>query len=95
MYEMPALSWSISQAGIGHHLDPRFNALLSTLMLDYAPRWLVMNKPLKEVLWLLHYPPLQRAVREVCDRSWFIHAAGAKRDLLKAAHYFASRNARS
>ena len=93
MYEMPALSWCISQAGIGYHLDPRFNALLGTLMLDYAPRWLVTNKPLKELLWQLHYPPLRRAVREVCERNWFIHAAGAKRDLVKASHHL-SRIAR-
>ena len=85
MYEMPALSWCISQAGIGYHLDARFNALLGTLMLDYAPRWIVTNKPLKEMLWQLHYPPLRRAVREVCKKSWFIHAAGAKRDLIKAS----------
>ncbi len=85
MYEMPALSWCISQAGVGYHLDRRFNALLGSLMLDYAPRWLVTNKLLKEMLWRLHYPPLRRAVREVCRNSWFIHAAGAKRDLLKAA----------
>ena len=32
-------------------------------MLDYAPRWIVTNKPLKEMLWHLHYPPLRRAVR--------------------------------
>ena len=91
MYEMPALSWCISQAGVGHHLDRRFNALLGTLMLDYAPRWIVTNKPLKEMLWHLHYPPLRRAVREVCENNWFIHAAGAKRDLIKASRYLENR----
>ena len=87
MYEMPALSSCISQAGVGFHLDRRFNALLGTLMLDYAPRWMVTNKLLKELLWRLHYPPLRRAVRNVCAESWFVHAAGAKRDLSKAARY--------
>ncbi len=89
MYEMPALSWCISQADVGYHLDRRFNALLGTLMLDYAPRWIVTNKPLKEMLWQLHYPPLRRAVAEICENNWFIHAAGAKRDLFKAGHYLA------
>jgi hypothetical protein len=89
MYEMPALSWCISQADVGYHLDRRFNALLGTLMLDYAPRWIVTNKLVKETLWQLHYPPLRRAVADVCKRSWFIHAAGAKRDLLKAGRYLA------
>ena len=55
------------------------------LMLDYALRWIVTNKPLKEMLWHLHYPSLRRAVREVCENNWFIHAAGAKRDLIKAS----------
>ena len=94
MYEMPALSLCISQSGVGYHLDRRFNALLGTLMLDYAPRWIVTNKPLKELLWQLHYPPLRRAVREVCAKNWFIHAAGAKRDLDKVSNYFSRLNER-
>ena len=60
MYEMPALSWCISQSGAGYRLDPRFNALLGTIMLDYAPRWMVTNKLIKETLWALRYP---RAIR--------------------------------
>lgn len=95
MYEMPALSTCVSRANIGHHLDPRFNALLGTLMLDYAPRWIVTNKLIKEMLWQLHYPPLRRAVREVCEKSWFIHAAGAKRDLMKAGDYLAKLQMRA
>ncbi|MDQ3116319.1 MAG: hypothetical protein M3Q86_06870, partial [Verrucomicrobiota bacterium] len=70
-------------------LDRRFNALVGTLMLDYAPRWIVTNKVLKEMLWRLHYPPLRRAIREICHHNWFLHAAGAKRDLLKASHFLA------
>ena len=89
MYEMPALSTCVSNANIGYHLDPRFNALLGTLMLDYSSRWIVTNKPLKELLWQLHYPPLRRAVRQVCEKNWFIHAAGAKRDLQKVSQYLA------
>ena len=89
MYEMPALSTCVSNANIGYHLDPRFNALLGTLMLDYASRWIVTNKPVKELLWQLHYPPLRRAVRQVCEKNWFIHAAGAKRDLQKVSQYLA------
>lgn len=89
MYEMPALSKCISDSGVGYHLDPRFNALLGTIMLDYAPRWLVTNKPMKELAWRLHYPPLHRAVRDVCERNWFIHAAGAKRDLVKTSQCLA------
>lgn len=87
MYEMPALSWCIAQANVGYHLDRRFNALLGSIMLDYAPRWIVTNKPLKEILWRLHYPPLRRAIRDICGRNWFLHAAGAKRDLVKASRY--------
>ncbi len=89
MYEMPALSWCLSHSGLGHHLDRRFNALVGTLMLDYAPRWIVTNKLLKETLWRLHYPPLRRAIRDICRQNWFLHAAGAKRDLLKASHFLA------
>jgi hypothetical protein len=83
MYEMPALSACVSQSNVGYHLDPRFNALPATLMLDYAPRWMLTTKLVKELLWQLHCPPLRRAVREVCEKNWFIHAAGAKRDLIK------------
>jgi len=93
MYEMPALSWCISQAGVTYQLDRRFNALLGTLMLDYAPRWMVTNKLVKETLWQLHYPPLRRAVADVCTQNWFIHAAGAKRDLSKASQYLAHLDA--
>jgi hypothetical protein len=85
MYEMPALSRCLSESGLGYHLDPRFNALVGTIMLDYAPRWIVTTKPIKELLWTMRYPPLRRAVREICERNWFIHAAGAKRDLIKAS----------
>jgi hypothetical protein len=85
MYEMPALSRCLRESGLGHRLDPRFNALMGTLMLEYAPRWMVTTKPIKELLWQLHYPPLRRAVREICENNWFIHAAGAKRDLIKAS----------
>ena len=83
MYEMPALSKCLSESGLGYQLDPRFNALIATLMLDHAPRWMLTTKLIKELLWQLHYPPLRRAVREVCEGNWFIHAAGAKRDLIK------------
>ena len=83
MYEMPALSKCLSESGLGYQLDPRFNALIATLMLDYAPRWMLTTKLIKELLWQLHYPPLRRAVREVCEKNWFMHAAGAKRDLIK------------
>jgi hypothetical protein len=83
MYEMPALSTCVSQSNVGYHLDPRFNALISTLMLDYVPLWMLEMKVLKELLWLVRYPSLRRAVREVCEKNWFLHAAGAKRDLIK------------
>ncbi|MBV9659303.1 MAG: hypothetical protein JO295_14480 [Verrucomicrobia bacterium] len=89
MYEMPALSFCISQSKTGYPLDPRFNALLGTLMLGYVPRWIVATKLLKETLWLVGYPPLRRAVRDVCRDNWFIHAAGAKRDLIKASAFLA------
>jgi len=83
MYEMPAVSKCLSESGLGYKLDPRFNALIATLMLDYAPRWILTTKLIKELLWQLHYSPLRRAVHEVCEKNWFIHAAGAKRDLIK------------
>jgi hypothetical protein len=87
LYEMPALSTCVSRAEIGYRLDSRFNAVVPVLMEKYVPRWIVTNKPIKELLWQLHYPPLRRAVREICENSWFIHAAGAKRDLLKIHRY--------
>ena len=83
MYEMPALSKCLSESGLGYRLDPRFNALIATMMLDYVPRWILTTKLIKELLWKLHYPPLRRAVREICEKNWFMHAAGAKLDLIK------------
>lgn len=95
MYEMPALSREISASGLGYHLDPRYNALLAQLMLDYAPYWILASKPVKEMFWVLGYKPLRRAIREVCDDNWFIHAAGAKRDLIKVSRYLAARSPRA
>lgn len=85
MFEMPALSLQIARSGLGHRLDPRFNAVPMTIMLDRLPRWMLENKPIKELLWHSHYPPLRRALREACEQNWFIHAAGAKRDLARAS----------
>jgi len=82
---LPALSKCLSESGLGYQLDPRFNALIASLMLDYVPKWMLTTKLIKELLWQLYYPPLRRAVREVCERNWFIHAAGAKRDLIKVS----------
>jgi hypothetical protein len=85
IFEMPSLSWHVSNSGLGFRLDARFNAILPLLIEEHVPRWMVKNKPIKEALWKLRYPPLRRAVREVCEKNWFIHAAGAKRDLEKAS----------
>lgn len=87
VYEMPALSTCVSRANVGYHLDPRFNALISTLMLEYVPLWVLRTKTLKEFLWMARYPPLREALRDICKRNWFLHAAGAKRDLIKANQY--------
>lgn len=89
LYEMPALSWHISQSGFGYLLDRRFNAVPAILMLNRAPKWTVENKPIKELLWHLHYPLFRRAIEDVCANNWFIHAAGAKRDLKKASRCLA------
>jgi hypothetical protein len=83
MFEMPALSLQIARSGLGHRLDPRFNAVPMALMLNDVPRPMLENKLLKELLWKAHYPPLRRALRETCKKNWFIHAAGAKRDLAR------------
>jgi hypothetical protein len=85
LYEMPALSWCLSESKAGYHLDPRFNAVISRLMRHHVPVWILKKKFLKEALWIAGYPPLRRGFRQICEQSWFLHAAGAKRDLLKAS----------
>jgi len=87
LYEMPALSACISNSGVGYHLDPRFNALIPRLMQNYVSEFVLKNKPLKELLWIMGYPPLRKSLRDICEQNWFLHAAGAKRDLIKAGRY--------
>ena len=91
MYEMPALSRVLSSSNMGYHLDPRFNAVIHNLLLEQIPGWILRNKALKELLWLAHYRPLRQQLRTICDQNWFLHAAGAKRDLLKVSGLVTSR----
>lgn len=83
IYEMPALSHAIGSAGIGHALDPRFNAVVPLLLAQSLPDWMIENKWIKEAFWRAHYPPFRRALRRIATENWFLHAAGAKRDLVR------------
>jgi hypothetical protein len=92
MYEMPALSRCLSNSNLGHHLDPRFNAVINRLLLNYVPHRILKNKPLKELLWIMRYSPLRKGLHNICEENWFLHAAGAKRDLLKVSRFLATSN---
>jgi len=87
LYEMPALSLCIGNSDAAYRLDPRFNALIPQLMRNYLSEYVLTNKLLKEFLWMMGYPPLRKSLREICENNWFLHAAGAKRDLIKAGRY--------
>ncbi len=89
MYEMPALSREIAESGCGHPLDDRFNAVVGTLLLRDLPSWMVDHKIIKEFAWQLRYPPMIRALERICRENWFLHAAGAKRDLDRVTHTLA------
>ncbi len=93
IYEMPALSHVVGESGLGHPLDPRFNALVPPLLGQALGSWMVDNKWIKETLWQTHYPPFRRALRRIVDQNWFLHAAGAKRDLARIAAMLDSRAA--
>ena len=90
MYEMPALSRCLSDSNLGHHLDPRFNAVINRLLLDYVPRRILERKSLKELLWMIRYSPLRKGLHNVCEQNWFLHAAGAKRDLIKVSQFLSN-----
>lgn len=82
-YEMPCLSFSILESGLGFNVDPRFNFCIFPSLLESFPRWLICNKVLKEILWYSFYPPFRKKLLEIYNTGWFIHAAGAKRDLAR------------
>lgn len=89
MYEMPALSCEIMKSGLGYRLDDRFNAVVGTLLASEMPVWMVVNKWIKEGAWQLGFPPMHRSVEGLCKNNWFLHAAGAKRDLDRIARTLA------
>lgn len=85
LFEMPALSHVVCEANVGHAVDSRFNALVYPELLRKLPRWMIANKPIKEVCWKLGYPPMRKAYAKFSAENWFLHAAGAKRDLARIA----------